>query len=182
MRGIDVVMTQEHRGIGTVPDAAETPEERRARRIAVAGAVGFAAVLAAFWVWWPAGVALGLAAGCLVVLHLGRGMHDAALAEPSVGLVAFTGDEDLQEEFARLRARLGDDWGQFSRAAALVVQAQWASVAGLQRELRLTTGAAQHVMGLLEREGFVGPSRGTKPRVVRVPRDRAVELERLLHA
>ena len=35
-------------------------------------------------------------------------------------------------------------------------------------------------MGLLEREGFVGPSRGTRPRVVRVPRDRAARLERLL--
>jgi hypothetical protein len=175
-------MTQEHRGLATVPDAAETPEERRARRIAVAGSGGFAVVLAAFWFWWPAGVALGLIAGCLVVLRIGRAMQDAAFAEPAVGLAGLTGDDDLREEFARLRARLGDDWTQFSRAAALVVQAQWASVAGLQRELRLTTGAAQHVMGLLEREGFVGPSRGTKPRVVRVPRDRASELERLLHA
>jgi hypothetical protein len=172
----------EERVLPTAADAAEAADERRIRRIVLTGAAGFTALLVAFWAWWPAGVGLGLVAGTLAVLHLGRLMQDAALAEPADGISAFTGDDELRAEFRRLRVRLGDDWPAFSRAAVLVTHAQWASVAGLQRELRLTTGEAQHVMGLLEREGFVGSSRGTRPRVVRVPRDRAGELERLLHA
>jgi DNA segregation ATPase FtsK/SpoIIIE-like protein len=175
-------MTQERHMLPTVADVAQALDERRVRRVVLTGAGGFAAVLVAFWAWWPAGVALGLVAGTLVVFHLGRAMQEAALAEPSTPFVAMTGEDELQQEFARLRARLGDDWPRFSRAVALVTQAQWASVAGLQRELRLTTGSAQHLMGLLEREGFVGPSRGTRPRVVRVPRERAAELERLLRS
>jgi DNA-binding GntR family transcriptional regulator len=61
-----------------------------------------------------------------------------------------------------------------------VTQAQWASVAGLQRELGISTATAQHIMGRLEREGFVGPSRGTRARIVRLSRERAPELERLM--
>jgi len=163
-------------------EAGETDDERRVRRAVLTGAAGFAAILVAFWVWWPAGVALGLVAGTLAVLHLGRAMHLVALQEPAVGFAALSEEDDLGMEFRLLQARIGEDWAPFSRAAALVTQAQWASVAGLQRELRMTSATAQRVMGLLEREGFVGPSRGTRPRVVRVPRDRAVELERLLHA
>lgn len=158
----------------------ESPSGRVPTKAAVAGVVVFAVVVVAFWVWWPVGILLGLLVGCVAVLHLGRAMQDAALAEPAVGVQALTGEDELGLEFSLLRARLGDDWHAFGLAATLVTQAQWASVAALQRELRITTAYAQHLMGLLEREGFVGPSRGTRPRVVLVARDRSSELERLL--
>lgn len=169
--------TEERRAL---PPVLDEVDERRARRTALLGAAAFAVILLGFWAWWPAGVVLGLVAGTLVVLRVGRSMAASQLAEPSDGLHDLTGEEELRQEFRRLRVRLGDDWPAFRRAAALVTQAQWASVAGLQRELRISTATAQHLMGQLEREGFVGPSRGTRPRVVRLARDRAGELDRLM--
>lgn len=154
--------------------------ERRLRTMALTGAGVFAAILVGFWAWWPAGVVLGLVAGTLAVLQVGRSMQDHAFAESVEGLSDVAGEEELREEFARLRSSLGDDWPAFRRAAVLVTRAQWASVAGLQRELRISTAAAQHIMGRLEREGFVGPSRGSRPRVVRLARERAAELEALM--
>ena len=172
-----VTITEVRRAL---PPVLDELDERRARRIALGGAAAFALVLLAFWVWWPAGVLLGLVIGSLAVLRVGRAMTASALAEPSGGLHDLTGEEELRGEFRRLRVRLGDDWPAFRRAALQVTRAQWASVAGLQRELRVSTASAQHLMGQLEREGFVGPSRGTRPRVVRLARDRADELERLM--
>ncbi len=172
-----VLATDERRALPSVLDEVD---ERRARRTALTGAAAFAAVLVCFWAWWPAGVLVGLVLGTIVVLRVGRSMAAGQLAEPADGLGELTGEEELRQEFRRLRVRLGDDWPAFRRAAQLVTQAQWASVAGLQRELRISTGTAQHLMGQLEREGFVGPSRGTRPRVVRLARDRAAELDRLM--
>jgi DNA segregation ATPase FtsK/SpoIIIE-like protein len=172
-----MVMTDERRAL---PPVLDEVDERRARRTALGGAAAFGALLVAFWAWWPAGVLIGLVAGSYVVLRVGRTMAAMALAEPADGLHALSGEDDLRQEFRRLRVRLGDDWPAFRRAALLVTQAQWASVAGLQRELRISTATAQHLMAQLEREGFVGPSRGTRPRVVRLARDRAAELDRLL--
>jgi DNA segregation ATPase FtsK/SpoIIIE-like protein len=165
-------------GPWTDDDAAE----RRLRTMAVTGAVVFLAVLAGFWAWWPAGVALGLVAGTLAVLQVGRVMQEHAFADSADALSDLAGEEELREEFARLRSSLGDDWPTFRRAAVLVTRAQWASVAGLQRELHVSTATAQHIMGRLEREGFVGPSRGGRPRVVRLARERAAELEALMRS
>lgn len=173
-----VVVADERRAL---PPVLDEIDERRVRRGALLGAAAFAVILLGFWAWWPAGVALGLVAGCFAVLRIGRAMHAAALTEAVGGLHDLSGEDDIRQEFRRLRVRLGDDWPVFSRAAVLVTQAQWASVAGLQRELRISTGTAQHIMGQLEREGFVGPSRGTRARVVRLARDRSPELERLMH-
>lgn len=175
--GRPVVMTDGRRAL---PPVLDEVDERRVRRTALVGAAAFAAVLVGFWAWWPAGVLLGLVAGGLVVFRIGRVMTAAALAEPADGLHALAGEEELRQEFRRLRVRLGDDWPVFRSAALLVTEAQWASVAGLQRELGISTASAQHVMGRLEREGFVGPSRGSRPRVVRLSRDRVEELDRLL--
>jgi DNA segregation ATPase FtsK/SpoIIIE-like protein len=163
-----------------LPPVLDEIDERRLRRTALTGAAMFAAILFAFWIWWPVGVALGLVVGCTVVLRVGRAMHAVAAAEPVGGLHDLAGEEDIRQEFRRLRVRLGDDWPLFTRAAVLVTQAQWASVAGLQRELRISTATAQHLMGRLEREGFVGPSRGTRARIVRLARERSPELERLM--
>lgn len=172
-----MVMAEERR---TASAAEERPSGLVPANAAIAAAVVFAVVVVAFWIWWPAGILVGLVVACVIVLHLGRAMQDAALAEPAVGVQALTGEDDIGLEFSLLRARLGDDWPAFGLAATLVTQAQWASVAALQRELRITTAYAQHLMGLLEQEGFVGPSRGARPRVVRISRDRLAELERLL--
>ncbi|WP_133766405.1 DNA translocase FtsK [Amnibacterium kyonggiense] len=172
-----MTITDERRAL---PPVLDELDERNARYAAVGGAVGFGMVLIAFWAWWPAGVVLGLVVGTLAVLHVGRAMTASAFAEPADGLHELAGEEELRAEFRRLRVRLGDDWPVFRRAALQVTHAQWASVAGLQRELRVSTATAQHLMGQLEREGFVGPSRGTRPRVVRLARDRAPELDRLM--
>jgi DNA segregation ATPase FtsK/SpoIIIE-like protein len=180
-----MVMVEELTGFAPSPDGIEplaASDEQRLRRMALTGAGAFAVILVAFWAWWPAGVALGLVAGTLAVLHVGRVMHAGAFTESADGLFDVTGEEDLREEFDRLRVDLGDDWPTFRRAALLITRAQWASVAGLQRELRVSTAAAQHVMGRLEREGFVGPSRGSRPRVVRLARERAGELELLMRS
>jgi DNA segregation ATPase FtsK/SpoIIIE-like protein len=165
---------------GALPRMLDELEESRLRRLALVGAGAFSLLLVAFWAWWPAGVVLGLVAGSFAVLRVGRSMQASALAESFGGLHDLTEEDDIRQEFRRLRVRLGDDWPVFSRAAVLVTRAQWASVAGLQRELGVSTGTAQHIMGRLEREGFVGPSRGTRARVVRLARDRAPELERLM--
>ena len=160
--------------------ATDEAAERRLRTLALSGAGVFAAILVGFWAWWPAGVVIGLVAGTLAVLHVGRAMQAHAFADSVDGLPDASVEEELREDLDRLRAELGDDWHVFRRAAVLVTRAQWASVAGLQRELRISTAAAQHVMGRLEREGFVGPSRGSRPRVVRLARERAAELESLM--
>lgn len=170
------VMTEERRAL---PPVLDELDERRLRRTMLAGAAAFAAILAGFWAWWPAGVVLGLLGGGYVVLKVGRAMQEVELEGGADGLAALEGEEELRQEFRRLRVRLGDDWTLFRRAAILVTEAQWASVAGLQRELGISTGAAQHIMGRLEREGFVGPSRGSRPRIVRLARDRVQELEEL---
>jgi len=187
-----MVMVQQRTSVTPVPDRADEVDavdagpssddaaERRLRTMALTGAGVFIAILAAFWAWWPAGVVLGLVVGTLAVLQVGRVMQEHAFADSVDGFADATGEEELREEFDRLRASLGDDWPAFRRAAVLVTRAQWASVAGLQRELRISTAAAQHIMGRLEREGFVGPSRGSRPRVVRLARERAAELESLM--
>ena len=167
--------------VDAVP-ATDEAAERRLRMLALSGAGVFAAILVGFWAWWPAGVVIGLVAGTLAVLHVGRAMQAHAFADSADGLPDTSMEEELREDLDRLRAELGDDWSVFRRAAVLVTRAQWASVAGLQRELRISTAAAQHVMGRLEREGFVGPSRGSRPRVVRLARDRAAELDALMPA
>jgi DNA segregation ATPase FtsK/SpoIIIE-like protein len=169
------------RGVDEV-DAIVEADERRLRRMALTGAGVFAAILVGFWAWWPAGVVLGLVAGTVAVLHVGRVMQATAFEDSGDGIGELAGEEELREEFSRLRSTLGDDWPTFRRAAVLVTRAQWASVAGLQRELGISTAAAQHIMGRLEREGFVGPSRGSRPRVVRLARERAAELEVLMQS
>ncbi len=151
-------------------------------QVVLAGLGAFAVVVGSMWLWWPLGVAVGLVLGIGAVLIAGRAMQRAALAVPADGLSALTEGVDLPAEFRRLRGRVGEDWPDFCRAAMLVVGMQWATVAALQRDLRVTTAHAQHLMRLLETEGFVGPSRGNRPRVVRLPRERSIDLQRLLHA
>lgn len=148
------------------------------RAVVVAGAIAFAVVIAALWIWWPFGVTLGLVFGVAATAQLGRVMHRTAQAD-YVGTVG-ADDVELRQEFRRLRVRLGDDWPAFGRSALSVTRSQTASIAGLQRELGVSTAQAQHLMGLLEREGFVGPARGARRRDVLLPPERGDELQALL--
>ncbi|MFD1721066.1 DNA translocase FtsK [Amnibacterium endophyticum] len=170
----------------TIIDRRQEPwqqedSERRQRRAALMAAAAFLGLIAVLWLWWPAGVVLGLAAGVAAVARMGRRMH--AEAEEALIADALSIDEDeLWQEFRRLRVRLGDDWPAFRRAALVVTRQQSASSAVLRRELGVTTADAQHLLQLLETEGFVGEARGTQPRQVRVARGHAESLEELLEA
>ena len=144
--------------------------------------VGFAAVVAALWWYWPAGVALGLVFGVVATILIGRAVEAAAASEPHDGRLETMGEDELWQDFRRLRVRLGDDWPDFASAVMLVTRAQWASAAGLQRDLHVSAARAEHLVALLEGEGFVGPVRGTRPRDVLVDREKVPELRRLLHA
>lgn len=145
-------------------------------------AVGvFAALVVAFWFFWPAGVVLGLAAGVLVTVRFGQHMHAAAQVVPVADGLTVE-DDELWQEFRRLRVRLGDDFAEFSRAAMVVTRRQSASLATMRTDLGASTATAQHLLQLLEREGFVGEARGAQPRLVRVGREQAALLQEMLHA
>lgn len=155
--------------------------EREHRRTVLMAAGAFVALIVVLWLWWPAGVVLGLAAGVAAVTRMGQRMHAAAQEVPVADALPID-DDELWQEFRRLRVRLGDDWTLFRDGAVAVTREQSGSVAMLRRELGLSTPQAQHVLQLLEREGFVGPARGTEPRQVRVARDHGEQLQELLEA
>ena len=151
------------------------------RRIALVAGIAFLLVVVALALYWPLGVLVGLAVGVAATAVVGKAMHQAAQREDLADSLDLGGaDDELRQELRRLRVRLGDDWASFARAAVVVTRTQWASVAGLQRELRVPTGQAQHLMRLLEREGFVGPARGSRRREVVLGADRSEELQQLL--
>ena len=152
------------------------------RQIGALAGVGFVLVAAALWLYWPAGVALGLVFGVIATVVIGRAVEAAAASEPHDGRLEGQGEDELWQDFRRLRVRLGDDWPDFAAAVMLVTRAQWAAAAGLQRDLHISAARGAHLIDLLEREGFVGPARGTRPRDVLIDRETAPELRRLLHA
>lgn len=158
------------------PQQRDGGSEHGQRRLLWTAVAAFAALLGTLWLWWPAGVVLGLAAGVVVTLHTGQRMHRAAQAEV-LGV-----DDELWQEFRRLRVRLGDDWDAFRAAALAVTRLQSASATVLRNELGASTAQAQHLLGLLEREGFVGPPQGARPRPVRVAVEEEARLAELLRA
>lgn len=175
--------------------AARLLAPRRAAFLLVAG---LAAVAVLLWFWWPGGVLLGLALGVVAVLAIGRWTTAAADAElVEAGPVPAEVDEEhvveeLEAELApeaaepgvradleRLKAELGDDYPDFTRAARLVVSSQYASAARLQRELAVPYSRARRLLDDLERSHFVGPKTGSLPRQVLLPAERLPEMERL---
>jgi DNA segregation ATPase FtsK/SpoIIIE, S-DNA-T family len=59
----------------------------------------------------------------------------------------------------------------FEQAARLVVRERQASASFLQRRMRVGFSRAARLVDILEREGIVGPSQGSKPRDILVPVD-----------
>jgi DNA segregation ATPase FtsK/SpoIIIE-like protein len=148
------------------------------RTTAVVLVVAFLAAVVALKVYWPVGVVLGLLVSGLAVTVIGRRMVAAADAVPHDGLLDPEPEDELGDAVRRLRTALGDDFPDFARAAEEVVGAQRASTAGLQRALTVSQARARHLLGLLERERFVGPHAGNRPREVLVPPEHLPSLRR----
>ncbi|HEY0375256.1 MAG TPA: DNA translocase FtsK [Amnibacterium sp.] len=158
-------------------------DQAHSERIAAVAIAVFAVAVVALWQSWQVGVVVALAVGVAGTVVIGIGMQRQAAAVPHDGEIDFDAPTqgDLGREVRRMRVRLGDDWADFARAAAVVTASQWASTAGLQRDLAVPASRARHLLDLLEAEGFVGPPRGTAPREVLVPAESAGEVRRLLH-
>lgn len=171
------------------------PPALRPRPALLVSLTGTVLVGVALYLWWPLGVALGLAVSVLVVLAVGRQQARAAravevddlfgLAAPEPARPAAADPEPsaaqpgVRADLDRLKADLGDDYPDFARAARLVVSTQYASAARLQRDLHLPYSRARRLLADLETEHFVGPATGALPRQVLLPRERLAEVEQL---
>jgi DNA segregation ATPase FtsK/SpoIIIE-like protein len=141
------------------------------RQTAVVLVAAFLGTAAALYLYWPAGIVLGLFVSLLAVNVMGRRMVAAADSAPHDGDLGLDVHGELREEVRRLRDALGGDFEDFARAAALVVGLQRAPISAVQKGLAVPQARARYLVLLLERERFVAPPVGNRAREVLVPAD-----------
>ncbi|MGH9442825.1 MAG: FtsK/SpoIIIE domain-containing protein, partial [Thermoanaerobaculia bacterium] len=80
-----------------------------------------------------------------------------------------------REEEARASAAGGADSGDhdplYDEAARLVVRERMASISFLQRRMQIGFSRAGKLIDMMDRDGLLGPQKGSKPREVLVPAD-----------
>ena len=91
-----------------------------------------------------------------------------AQAEPEYQEAILEGEEE--KESGALGGSPADD-SLFDEAARFIVENRKASTSLLQRRFRIGYGRAARLLDIMEDEGIVGPSEGSKPREVLVPPD-----------
>jgi len=91
-----------------------------------------------------------------------------AQAEPAYREEILEGEEE--KESGGLVGSPADD-NLFDEAARFIVEHRKASTSLLQRRFRIGYGRAARILDIMEDEGIVGPSEGSKPREVLVPPD-----------
>ena len=96
-------------------------------------------------------------------------------AEPDYQEEVLVGEEENGEDSIIDVSELEDKL--YDEAARFVVEARRASTSLLQRRFRIGYGRAARLLDIMEHEGIVGPSEGSRPREILVPPEYFQELE-----